>query len=151
MRNAAGGDAAAYALAAFLGFAGTTHFVNPGFYDPIVPHRLPLSPRTWTYVSGAAELAVAATVAKRRTRAVGGLLAAGLFVAVFPGNVQMAYDWRDRSRREQGLAYGRLPLQGPMVWWALRVARRASGTRRGSGRGGRAQATKRWNQPSISA
>ena len=55
----------------------------------------------------------------------GGLLAAGLFVAVFPGNIQMAWDWRDRSAREQGAAYGRLPLQGPMVWWALRVAKRA--------------------------
>ena len=53
------------------------------------------------------------------------MLAAGLFVAVFPGNIQMAWDWRDRSAREQGAAYGRLPLQGPMVWWALRVAKRA--------------------------
>jgi uncharacterized membrane protein len=76
-------------------------------------------------VSGEAELAAAATVAHRRTRALGGLLAAGLFVALFGGNVQMAYDWRDRSPREQRLAYGRLPLQGPLVWWALRVARRA--------------------------
>jgi uncharacterized membrane protein len=125
LQKPAGGDAAAYALAAFLGFAGTTHFVNPSFYDPIVPHALPLSPRVWTYLSGAAELAVAATIANRRTRAFGGMLAAGLFVAVFPGNVQMAYDWRDRSAREQGLAYARLPLQGPMVWWALRVGRRA--------------------------
>ena len=125
LRKATDGDAATYALAAFLGFAGTTHFLNPGFYDPIVPHRLPLSPRTWTYVSGAAELAAAATGANRRTRALGGLLAAGLFVAVFPGNVQMAYDWRDRSPREQRLAYGRLPLQVPLVLWALRVARRA--------------------------
>ena len=57
--------------------------------------------------------------------AFGGLLAAGLFVAVFPGNIQMAWDWRDRSRSEQGAAYGRLPLQGPMVWWALRVAKHA--------------------------
>jgi len=119
------GDLPAYALAAFLGTAGATHFTKPDFYDPIVPRALPGEARTWTYVSGAAELTVAALVATRRTRALGGLLAAGLFVAVFPGNIQMAWDWRDRSAREQGAAYGRLPLQGPMVWWALRVAKRA--------------------------
>ena len=104
--------------------AGASHFLKPGFYDPIVPHALPGSPRTWTLVSGVAELAVAALVATRRTRAAGGMLAAGLFAAVFPANVQMAYDWRDRQPREQGAAYGRLPLQAPLVWWALRVAKR---------------------------
>ena len=119
------GDLPAYALAAFLGTAGVTHFTKPDFYDPIVPRALPGEARTWTYVSGAAELTVAALVATRRTRGLGGLLAAGLFVAVFPGNIQMAWDWRDRSAREQGAAYGRLPLQAPMVWWALRVAKRA--------------------------
>ena len=119
------GDLPAYALAAFLGTAGATHFLQPDFYDAIVPRALPGAARTWTYVSGAAELTVAALVATRRTRWVGGMLAAGLFVAVFPGNIQMAWDWRDKSAREQGAAYGRLPLQGPMVWWALRVARRA--------------------------
>jgi uncharacterized membrane protein len=112
-------------LAGFLGFAGVTHFVRPEFYDPIVPHKLPGSPRFWTYVSGAAELAVAATVLMPKTRKVGGVLAAGLFVAVFPGNLQMAYDWRDRSARERAIAYSRLPLQLPMVLWGLRVARQA--------------------------
>ena len=119
------GDASALALAALLGVAGASHFLKPGFYDPIVPHALPASPRTWTLVSGVAELGVAALVAHPKTRAAGGLLAAGLFTAVFPANVQMAYDWRDRSPREQAAAYGRLPLQAPLVWWALRVAKRA--------------------------
>jgi hypothetical protein len=37
----------------------------------------------------------------------------------------MAIDWSDRSLAERLAAYGRLPLQIPMVVWALRV-RRAS-------------------------
>ena len=49
--------------------------------------------------------------------------AAALFVAVFPANVQMALDWSDRSPVEQAVAYARLPLQIPLIWWALRVAR----------------------------
>ncbi len=115
----------ALGLALFLATAGVTHFVVPKFYDDIVPRALPGPPRFWTQLSGAAELAVAATVAYPRTRRAGGALAAGLLVAVFPGNIQMAFDWRDRPPRERAMAYGRLPLQAPMVWWALRVRRDA--------------------------
>jgi hypothetical protein len=35
----------------------------------------------------------------------------------------MAVDWADRSLVDQALAYGRLPLQIPLVLWALRVAK----------------------------
>lgn len=114
-------------LAALLGGAGVTHFAVPGPYDAIVPRWLPGSPRTWTYVSGAAELAVAAAVAGRRTRRLGGLGAAALFAAVFPANVQMAADWRHRPAPLRAIAYGRLPLQLPLIRLALRVGRRAPG------------------------
>jgi uncharacterized membrane protein len=52
-------------------------------------------------------------------------VAAVLFVAVFPANIQMAVDWRSRPIADQAIAYGRLPLQIPLVLWALAV-RRAS-------------------------
>jgi uncharacterized membrane protein len=110
-------------LAALLATAGTTHFLAPRPYDAIVPRSLPGSPRTWTYVSGAAELALAAAVAVPRTRRAGALAAAALFVAVFPANVKMARDWRRRPPAYRAAAYARLPLQAPLVWWALRVAR----------------------------
>jgi uncharacterized membrane protein len=109
-------------LAGLLAVAGTTHFVKPEFYDPIVPRALPGRPRTWTYASGVAELAVAAAVAAPRTRRHGALAAAGLFAAVFPANVQMAWDWRRRPLPYRAAAIGRLPLQAPLVWWALRTA-----------------------------
>ncbi|MFD0201357.1 MULTISPECIES: DoxX family protein [Saccharothrix] len=113
----------ALALAGLLGAAGVTHFAKPKPYDAIVPRALPGKPRTWTYLSGAAELALAAAVAVPRTRGVGGKLAAGFFAAVFPANVKMAYDYRTKSRRAKAIAYGRLPLQVPLVLWALRVGR----------------------------
>jgi uncharacterized membrane protein len=115
----------ALALAALLATTGTTHFLAPRPYDQIVPRALPGSPRTWTYVSGAAELAVAAALAVPATRRVGGLAAAGLFAAVFPANIKMAYDWRRRPLPQRAGAYARLPLQAPLIWWALRVARSA--------------------------
>ena len=84
-----------------LAFAGAAHFKNPEFFDEIVPHALPGTPRSWTYVSGVAELACAVAVANPRTRRLGGLAAAALFVAVFPANIQMAVDWRSRAARER--------------------------------------------------
>ena len=110
-------------LAALLAGTGVLHFVAPRPFDGIVPRSLPGSPRTWTYLSGVAELAVAAAVAHPRTRRAGGLAAAALFVAVFPANVRMAADWRRASPVRRAVAFGRLPLQVPLIAWALRVAR----------------------------
>ncbi|WP_433347997.1 hypothetical protein [Micromonospora sp. CA-111912] len=115
----------ALALAGLLAAAGVTHLVKPGLYDPIVPRALPGPARFWTYASGVAELAVAAAVAHPRTRRRGGLAAAALFVAVLPANVRMAGDWRHRSPARRAVAYGRLPAQAPLIWWAARVARAA--------------------------
>ncbi|MFF5293549.1 DoxX family protein [Paractinoplanes globisporus] len=110
-------------LAGLLATSGVLHFLTPKPYDSIVPRSLPGSPRTWTYLSGAAELAVAAAVACPRTRRLGGRAAAALFVGVFPANVKMAVDWRHASPAKRAIAYGRLPLQVPLVLWARRVAR----------------------------
>ena len=117
------------ALAGLLGVSGVGHFARPGFFDAIVPRSLPGEPRSWTYASGVAELGVAAALAVPRTRRLGGYAAAALFVAVFPANVSMALRWSGRSPRERAIAYGRLPLQVPLVVWALRIARPPEGRR----------------------
>ena len=62
---------------------------------------------------------------RARTRRAGALAAAGLFAAVFPANVKMAYDWRHRPAPLKALAYGRLPGQVPLIAWALHTARTA--------------------------
>jgi len=113
-------------LAVVLGGAGATHFLRPRGYDRIVPAGLP--PRTTTLASGIAELGIAAGLAVPGTRRAAGLAAAALFVAVFPANVKMARDLLDspRSTRASRLvAVVRLPLQAPLVAWALRVSRHA--------------------------
>lgn len=110
-------------LAGMLVATGVLHFATPESFDAIVPAALPGPPRRWTYLSGAAELMVAAAVAAPRTRRLGGLAAAALFVAVFPANLQMALDWRRRPLPQRALAWGRLPLQLPLIAWALRASR----------------------------
>jgi uncharacterized membrane protein len=114
-------------LIGLLAGAGTMHFAAPGAFDRIVP-RLLGPPRPWTLVSGAAELGTALLLAVPRTRRAGAWTAAVLFVAVFPGNVQMALDggvagasWPASSPVASWL---RLPLQPVLVWWAWTHTRR---------------------------
>lgn len=116
-------DRSARLLAGLLASAGVAHFLAPRQFDAIVPRSLPGEPRTWTRVSGVAELVLAAGIALPRTRRVGALAAAGYFVTVFPANVKMAYDWRHRPTTQRAAALGRLPLQVPLVLWARNVAR----------------------------
>jgi uncharacterized membrane protein len=126
LNSSARRSTAAAGLAVLLISTGVLHFATPAPFETIMPEQLPGAARTWTHLSGAAELATAALIATPRTRRLGGLLAALLFVAVFPANVKMAIDWSDRPIWMRVLAYGRLPLQIPLVMWALLVYRRAA-------------------------
>jgi uncharacterized membrane protein len=112
-------------LAALLTVTGVAHFAVPHLYDAIIPHWVPGPPRAWTLASGAAELACALGIALPSTRRLGATAAAILFVAVFPANIQMAMDSHPGSLMGQVISYGRLPLQIPLVAWALWVRRRA--------------------------
>ncbi len=112
-------------LATVLASAGVAHFVIPDSYQRIVPRSLGHA-RTLVAVSGVAEIVVALLVAWPRTRRLGGWLAAGLFVAVFPANVQMALDGGIAGEGfplgSPVVAWARLPLQVPLVAWAVHVA-----------------------------
>ncbi|WP_207944806.1 DoxX family protein [Actinomadura rubrisoli] len=112
-------------LVGLMAGMGAAHLLVPRPFDALVPERLPGRARTWTYLSGAAELACAAAVAHPRTRKAGALATAGLMAAVFPANIKMARDWRHRPLPLRAAAYGRLPLQAPLIAWALHVARKA--------------------------
>jgi uncharacterized membrane protein len=112
-------------LAGLLAAAGVAHFATPRQFDATVPSALPGTPRTWTYASGVAELALAAGVALPRTRKAAALATAAFFVGVFPANVKMAVDWRHRPVPQKAAAIGRLPLQIPLVLWARGVAKSA--------------------------
>ncbi|OKK17391.1 hypothetical protein AMK16_21340 [Streptomyces sp. CB00455] len=113
-------------LAGLLAGAAVAHAAAPRRFDAIVPRSLPGSPRRWTYASGVVELALAAGVAHPRTRRMASLAAAAFFVGVFPANVKTAADARHRSAAARAAALGRLPLQVPLVLWALRVGRDAA-------------------------
>ncbi len=112
-------------LALLLAGSGVLHFVTPKPYESIVPRALG-NPRPWVQVSGVAELVCAAGLAFAPSRRLAGLASAGLFVAVYPANLEMAARALRSPKASPALkaaAIGRLPLQIPLVVRALRLAR----------------------------
>ncbi|MEO5842969.1 MAG: MauE/DoxX family redox-associated membrane protein [Acidimicrobiales bacterium] len=104
-------DRIAVAMGVFFTLAGLMHFASPTFFDDLVPPWLPPRERFWIYVSGVAELVVGAMLLVKRTRRRAAYAAMGLLVLVYPANLYMARDWRDRPASEQFIAYA-APLLG---------------------------------------
>ena len=107
----------------FVG-AGALHFVAPGTYERIMPPYLPLH-RGLVYLSGALEVLGGLGLLNERTRAAAGVGLILLLVAVLPANVQMLIDARAAGKPSRWLAllWLRLPLQGVLAAWVLRVSR----------------------------
>src|SRR6056297_1356693 len=104
--------------------AGLLHFVVPELYVQIVPPVFPAA-LALVYLSGLAEVAVGIGLLLPRTRryAAWGLVA--LLVAIFPANVYMATSGVVVEGMPGGgdpsalVRWGRLPLQGVLILWAL--------------------------------
>ena len=110
-------------LAGIFAVSGTVHLVKPEFYTQIMPTRVPAH-REVILGSGVAELALAVGLLAPQTRRVAGWGSLALLVGVYPANVKMAVDsTRTRNTGLKAAAFGRLPLQWPMVKAALRAAR----------------------------
>ncbi len=105
----------------FLGLAGIMHFANPSFFNDIVPPWLPPSREFWTYISGIAELVTAALLLRPTTRRAGGIAAFLLFIAVYPANLYMTWDWRNEAASQQFISWARLPFQFLFIWAAWSI------------------------------
>ena len=118
-------------MALMLIGTGLTHFVFPKPFNSIIPPVLPGSPYVWTYLSGVAELVIAALLfisldkkfAGKTIRLWGVYAAFALFVAVFPANIYMAVEWSSRDFPAPLFAYLRLPLQLGLFYWSWALAR----------------------------
>ncbi len=65
-------------LGAFLLVCGAQHFIYATFVDTLVPARMPLEPRFWTYLTGAALIAGGAGVMIPRIARLAALLSGGM-------------------------------------------------------------------------
>lgn len=78
----------ALALGGAFMWIGVQHFVDPTWFEPIVPTALG-APRFWVLASGVAEVAVGLALIVPATRAYGGLACAGLLVVLYWANLYM--------------------------------------------------------------
>ena len=104
----------------FVG-AGVWHFVHPLTYQRIMPPWLP-APLLLVYVSGGFEILGGLGVLPRRTRRLASWGLVALLIAVFPANLYMA-QIHAQLHVPAWVAWGRLPLQALLIWWAWAVGR----------------------------
>ena len=110
-------------LAALFIGSGTLHLLRPNLFAAAVPPALP-APGAIIATSGIAELFCGCALLSRRRWA--GPISAILLVAIFPGNLTVAFATAAdpaASRRARLAAWARLPLQVPLVWAALQSGR----------------------------
>lgn len=110
-----------YVLALLFIGAGLLHFITPATYLRIMPPALP-APLPLVYISGFFELLGGLGLLWARTRRWAGWGLLALLVAVFPANVYMALV-HEQLGIPGWIAWGRLPLQLPLLWWVWKVMR----------------------------
>ncbi|GEK58463.1 hypothetical protein CHL76_07665 [Marinococcus halophilus] len=118
-------------LAAILFSAGILHFISPAKFERILPPWAPWR-RAAVYISGAAELLLGIAFAVRQWSSYAGKPAAAFFVLVFPANIYMAVKkipLRPNGRAYPLLYWLRLPLQLPLIQWALECSRNSANAR----------------------
>ena len=109
-------SAARITLALFWLAAGTNHFVNPRFYDAIVPPPLDGQARAVTYASGVAELLGAVLVVLPSLSRITRIYLLLLLLAVFPANIWVAVDPPEKLKVPQWALVARLPVQLLFAW-----------------------------------
>jgi uncharacterized membrane protein len=111
-----------WALGSVLVIAGVGHLTTQrDEFRAQVPGWFPVDEDAVVVASGFVEVALgAALIAVRRRRVAVGLIVAGFFVAVFPGNIAQ---WRERTDAfgldTDAKRFGRLFFQPLLVVWAL--------------------------------
>jgi uncharacterized membrane protein len=115
-------------LATLLAMTGVSHVAWPQPFERLVPRWLPGSPAAWNRLATAAELGSAALLAYRRTARLGGVGAFATVAGVWVANIQAALDGGYRALPGhlggRTVAWVRVPLQVPLLWWAATIARR---------------------------
>lgn len=117
-------------LAAFLGGMTVLHVVQHEAFESMVPRWLPGNRVAWNAVATVAEGTSAALLVRGGTAKAGAYLAAATMAGVYVSNIEAARrggypfpGWLG----SRAAAVARLPLQVPLIGWALRVARAAGG------------------------
>ena len=103
--------------------AGINHFINPLWYEKIIPEILPNAPLI-NMIAGVCEILFALLLIPVSTRRIGAWLLILLLIAVFPANIKMCIDYYHQHQTGFGLTVARLPLQFVLIGWAYVYVRK---------------------------
>ena len=100
----------------YLG-AGINHFVQPEFYEKIMPWYIPFH---WAciFLSGVAEVLLALLLFPKSTRKIAARLIIAMLIVFFVIHVQMIIDYWLIGGTMLLIAIVRFPLQFVLIWWA---------------------------------
>jgi uncharacterized membrane protein len=104
-------------LVALFSLSGLLHLINPSGFLWLMPPWLP-EPMLLIFLSGVAELAAAIGLVLKLRWAP--MLTAITLLAVWPANWWFAFDSLNGDLLLAVAAWVRLPLQIPLILWALR-------------------------------
>lgn len=113
-----------YVMGAGYIVAGVLHFIVPELYVQIIPPIFPAA-LTLVYLSGIAEIVVGIGLVIPHTRQYAAWATVALLIAIFPANIYMATSGVIIDGMPGGgdpselVRWGRLPLQGVLILWAL--------------------------------
>jgi len=109
-------------LAGIFGASGVIHLARPQTYEPLMPDYVPAH-REVILASGVLELLCAGGLLNPGTRQLAGWASVALLLGVYPANIKMAVDAsRTHHTGFKVAAFGRLPLQLPMIRSAWKAA-----------------------------
>jgi uncharacterized membrane protein len=101
----------------FYIIAGANHFINPAFYESIMPTYLPYH-LPLIYLSGLCEIVFGILLIPDSTRRIAARLIIILLIAIFPANIQMAFNYKNENNPDLWIALVRLPIQILLIFWA---------------------------------
>ena len=94
----------------FYTYVGVDHFINPAWYEQIVPPFLPFQ-HGLVLMSGFFEIIFGISLFFSSTRVIAAWGIIFLLIAVYPANIYLAYTNGDALGVTPLVAWGRLPIQ----------------------------------------
>ena len=97
--------------------AGVNHFIQPGFYEKIMPSYIPFH-SACIFLSGVSEVLLALLLLLKGTRKIAAWLIIAMLIVFFVIHIQMLIDAWATGGYLLWIAIIRIPMQFVLIWWA---------------------------------
>jgi len=101
-------------MSLFYILAGLSHFIDPEFYERIVPPMLPYKIPI-VYISGIFEIVLGSLLSFQKTRSIACWGLVLLLIVIYPANIYVAMTNGETMGITPIMAWGRLPFQFVLI------------------------------------